>query len=65
VGPRQDIHGIDLEQAKPRDDALQPSAISGRGRPRIGEALRGQGDAACLGRRKDLLRLDRASPAVA
>ena len=65
MGSRQDVHGIDLEQAQARDDAPESPAVGRTGGARPGESLGGQGDTARLGRGKGVLRLDRVSPAVA
>jgi hypothetical protein len=50
-----DVHGVDLDQADPVEHPSKVPTIDPTGGPRLGEALRGQGDAAGAGQRETLL----------
>ena len=51
MGARKDVDAVDLVQREPIDGAAQMALID-PGRPGYAEALRGERDAACEGRRK-------------
>jgi hypothetical protein len=52
VGPLEDVDAVDLQQAGPADDPLEVPPVHRAGRPRVGEALRGQRDPAGGGQRQ-------------